>query len=82
MRPRDTSPEAWKVLTGLIEQMTPDERMERTFQLSAFVRAFVEAEIRSRHPNATEREIFLLCAKRRLGPELFEKVYPNELTLD
>jgi hypothetical protein len=79
MRPRDTSPEAWKVLIGLIREMTPEERLQRAIEHSAVVRAFVESGIRSRHPDASDREVFLIAARQRLGPALFEKVYPNEL---
>jgi hypothetical protein len=82
MRPRDTSPEAWKVLIGLIRQMSPEERLARAFQYSAFVRAIVESGVRSAYPGASEREIFLRCAKRRLGAELFSKAYPDELPGD
>jgi hypothetical protein len=82
MRPRDTSPEAWKVLIGLIRQMTPEERLARAFQYSAFVRAFAESGVRTAYPQASEREIFLRCAKRRLGADLFQKVYPKELAGD
>lgn len=70
------------MLVELIRQMTPEERLTRTFQLSAFVRAFVESGIRSRHPNASDREVFLIAAQQRLGNELFRKVYPNELVND
>jgi hypothetical protein len=79
MRPRDTSPEAWKVLMDLIRQMTPEERLTRAIQFSATVRAFAESGIRSRHPHATEREIFLIAARQRLGDDLFLKVYSDEI---
>jgi hypothetical protein len=79
MRPRDTSPEAWKFFIDRISQMTPDERLQRAIEHSAAVRAFVESGIRSRHPNATDREVFLIAAKQRLGHDLFRKVYGNEL---
>ncbi|HJZ96304.1 MAG TPA: hypothetical protein VKE70_07340 [Candidatus Solibacter sp.] len=69
------------MLIELIRTLTPEERLQRAFEYSAFVRAFAESGVRSAHPNASEREIFLLCAKRRLGDELFQKVYPNELPL-
>jgi hypothetical protein len=62
--------------------MTPEERLQRAFEYSAFVRAFAESGIRSEHPEATDREVFLIAAKRRLGDELFSKVYPNELQSD
>ena len=66
----------------LVRKMTPEERLERAFQLSAFVRAFAESGIRSRHPHATDREVFLIAAKQRLGDDLFRKAYPNELVND
>ena len=34
--------------------------------------------LRLRHPDATDREIFLLEAQRRLGEPLFRKVYGDE----
>jgi hypothetical protein len=79
MRPRDTSPEAWKVLLDLIRKMTPEERLARCIEYSRFVRAFAESGIRTKYPNASEREVFLLCAQRRLGDELFRKVYASEI---
>ncbi|HTS62754.1 MAG TPA: hypothetical protein VMH28_12070 [Candidatus Acidoferrales bacterium] len=82
MRPRDTSPEAWKVYLGLIRRMSPEERLQRAFEYSAFVRSFAEAGIRSAHPNATDREVFLLGARRRLGEDLFRRVYASEIEAD
>jgi len=82
MRPRDTSPEAWKFQLDLIRKMTPEERLARAIEYSAFVRAFAESGIRTRYPNASEREVFLRCARHRLGVELFRKVYGNELEDD
>ena len=82
MRPRDTSPEAWKVLIELIRQMTPEQRLQRAVQYSAFVRSFAEAGIRSTHPGASDREVFLMVAKRRLGADLFRKVYAGERLSD
>ena len=79
MRPRDTSPEAWKVLTDLIRQMPPEERLRRAFEYSAFVRSFAEAGVRNAYPDATDREVFLIGARRRLGDELFRRVYANEI---
>ena len=35
MRPRDTSPEAWKVLMDLMRKMSPEEKLQRTFEFSA-----------------------------------------------
>jgi hypothetical protein len=79
MRPRDTSPEAWKVLIGLIRQMTPEERLQRCLELTQAKRLAAEAGLREAHPQASEREIFLRAGKQRLGAELFHKVYGDEL---
>jgi hypothetical protein len=79
MRPADTSPEAWQVWLDLVRKMTPAERLQRTLELSNTVRELAIAGIREQHPNASEREIFLLFAQRQLGDDLFQKVYGNEL---
>jgi hypothetical protein len=79
MRPRDTSPEAWKVLMDLIRAMPPEVRLQRCLELSELVCRFGEAGIRQAYPQAGEREIFLRVASRKLGPELFRTVYGDEL---
>jgi hypothetical protein len=79
MRPADTSPEAWQVYLHLIRQMTPGERMERAFQVSARLRAFQEGGLRQKFPQADDHEIFLRIARMRLGDELFDKAYDNVL---
>ncbi len=79
MRPRDTSPEAWKIFLDLQRQMSPGEKLQRTFEYSAFVRALAEGVLRREYPEAGDREIFLREARQRLGGELFGKVYGNEL---
>ena len=77
MRPRDTSPEAWKVLIDLIRKMSPEGRLQRAIELTAAVRNLGEAGIRQAHPGASEREIFLRVAQRQLGGD-FQKVFGNE----
>jgi hypothetical protein len=81
MRPADTSPEAWKVLLDLVRTMTPAERLQRTFEYSALVCNLAESTLRRKHPEASEREIFLRAARQRLGPELFTRVYGHELSV-
>ncbi len=81
MRPRDTSPEAWKVLMELMRKIPPEEKLQRTFEYSAMVRKFAEAGLRQRFPEAGEREIFLRSARLRLGADLYNKVYGAELQL-
>ena len=81
MRPRDTSPEAWKVYLGLMESMSPEEKLQRTFEFSTMVRNLAQAMLRNQYPLASEREIFLRAARQRLGADLFHKAYGNELPL-
>jgi hypothetical protein len=81
MRPRDTSPEAWKAIIDLMRKLSPEEKLRRTFEYSAMVRRFAEAGLRQRFPQASEREIFLRAARQNLGPTLYAKVYGAELPL-
>jgi hypothetical protein len=78
MRPRDTSPEAWKVWLDLMRKMTPEEKLQRTVEFSGMVRRFGEAGLRQAYLDAGEREIFLRAAQRQLGNELFQKVFGDE----
>lgn len=75
MRPGDTSPEAWKKYWELLRRMTPEERLQRAFDLSRMVRGFEEAGLRERYPQASEREIFLRRVRQEWGPVLFRQVY-------
>ncbi|MCX6632396.1 MAG: hypothetical protein NTW28_32730 [Candidatus Solibacter sp.] len=77
MRPRDTSPEAWKVLMDLVRRMSPEEKLRRAIEFTAMVRKLGEAGIRQAYPQASEREIFLRVAQRQLGDE-FQKVFGDE----
>jgi hypothetical protein len=81
MRPRDTSPEAWKVLMDLMRKIPPEEKLQRTFEYSSMIRAIAEAGLRQKHPGAGDREIFLRAARQRLGADLYAKVYGAELRL-
>ncbi len=82
MRPADTSPEAWEVLTALQRKMPPEEKMLLAFEWSEMIRQFAEAGLREKYPQAAEREIFLRYARQTLGEELFRKVYGDELSND
>ncbi len=82
MRPRDTSPEAWKVQMDLIRRMSPEEKTcSGCFELSDMVEGFAKAGLRQKYPQASDREIFLRLAHRKLGAELYNKVYGAELAL-
>jgi hypothetical protein len=75
MRPADTSPEAWRVLLDIYRRMTPDEKLQRTLEMSDFLRSVCEAGVRADYPEASDREVFLRVTQRTLGKELFAKVY-------
>jgi hypothetical protein len=63
----------------LMRRMPAGEKLRRALEYSAFVRDLAETTLRRKYPNASEREIFLRAARQRLGNELFEQVYGNEL---
>jgi hypothetical protein len=65
----------------LMRKMSPEEKLQRTFEFSAMVRRFGEAGLRQRYPQAGDREIFLRAARLNLGAELYNKVYGAELPL-
>jgi hypothetical protein len=75
MRPSDTSPEAWRILLDIYQRMTPDEKLQRTLDMSDFLRSVCESGVRADFPEASEREVFLRVTQRTLGKELFAKVY-------
>jgi hypothetical protein len=79
MCPSDTSPEAWQVFLEIQRRMSPGQRMARAIEHSNFVRSLIKAGIRRRHPEATEREVFLRFAQQTLGDELFRRAYGDVL---
>ena len=79
MRPADTTPEAWRVYLELQRRMSPEEKIQRMFEMSRLMRSLAESGLRQAYPEADDREIFLRAARQRLGPELFHKVYGRAL---
>ena len=79
MRPADTSAEAWKVFLDIHRKLSPTEKIRRAYSLSATLRRLNAEGLRRRHPDAGEREIFLRATRARLGPDLFRRVYGDEL---
>jgi hypothetical protein len=55
--------------------MDSGEKLMLMFDLSDILTAFASADERARRPEATERDIFLRVASRRLGAELTARVY-------
>lgn len=75
MRQKDTSPEAEQVLLDIYRRMPAAAKFERIFSAYQFGKMLVMAGLRYLYPNATEKQIWFLWAKRHLGEKLFNEVY-------
>ncbi|MBM3739118.1 MAG: hypothetical protein FJW39_25365 [Acidobacteria bacterium] len=71
----DTDPETLARFIQLHREMPPGQRVARVFELSEMQRSLQEANVRAMYPHASEREIFLRTAARRLSRELMIQVY-------
>jgi hypothetical protein len=71
----DTDPEALEIFIELHRRMTPGQRVARVFELTAFQEDLQRASVRSMYPDATEREVFLRVAARRLDRETMVRAY-------
>jgi len=85
----DTDPRAMEVWLSLLRAKTTGERIMMAFELSEFAVKVAESGVRARHPDASEREIFLRSAALRLPRDLMIRAYgwdpetpydPNEHT--
>ena len=74
-RPADTSPRAWAAYIEMLRQMDPSEKLAMTFQLSADLRALGEAGVRSRYPNASEREVQLRAGALSMDRDIFIRAF-------
>jgi hypothetical protein len=71
----DTSPEAEKVLIGLLRQASPMRKLEMLGEMNAAARLLALAGLRARHPEATEAQLRRYLADLLLGPELAARAY-------
>jgi hypothetical protein len=74
-RPADTTPQAWEAYLALVREMSASEKVARVFELSAQLRAFIEAELRSEYPGASDREIQLRAAARNMDRKTFVRAF-------
>jgi hypothetical protein len=72
---RDTDPRALEVFLHLQRKMTAGEKIRAVFALNDLVRRIAEAGIRAQYPTASESEIFLRSAARRLDRDTMIRVY-------
>jgi hypothetical protein len=70
-------PAAVRMQAELLRRMSPERRLRLACDLSRTVDALAEAGIRDAHPDATDREVFLRLAIRKLGYPLAREVYPE-----
>src|SRR5580692_1470131 len=71
----DTDPGVMKVWMDLLRRKTPGQRITMAFELSDFAVRVDESGVRSRYPEASEREIFLRSAALRLPRDLMIRAY-------
>lgn len=63
-------------------QMTPEKKMALVSRLWLDADARLTAELRAKHPAASEREVFLRKAINRLGYALAIEAFPDAAGLD
>jgi len=71
----DTSEEAERIQLEIYRRMTPAQKWATIASLYELGKMLQMAGLRMEHPEASEREIWHLWARRHLGDELYEKVY-------
>ena len=71
----DTHPEIERIVIEGYRKMTPAEKMGRMQSMCDAMEAMAVAQTRRRHPDASNREILLRVASRRIAPELMAKAF-------
>jgi hypothetical protein len=65
----DTDPRAAEVWLELLRAMPPEERLAQALKLTDLAFRVSEAGVRMAYPEASDREVFLRAAARRLSRE-------------
>ena len=71
----DTDPRAIEVWIKLLRDTPPGDKLLQALDLSAFALQLCEAGVRSRHPRASNREVFLRVAASHLPRDLMIRAY-------
>lgn len=71
----DTDPRALQVFLEAHRRMTPGEKFAAVCRLTEFAMKLAESGERQRHPDASDREIFLRAAARRLDRQTMIAAY-------
>ncbi len=78
-RTSDTSADADAVQLELLRRMSPAEKLRLMTELTWAAEQVALAELRRRHPEASDEELFLRLAVRRLGRDVVRAVYGRDL---
>lgn len=71
----DTDPRAMEVWMNILRSKTPGQRIDIALNLTKFALQMSESGVRSRYPDASEREVFLRSAALRLPRDLMIRAY-------
>jgi hypothetical protein len=71
----DTDPRAMEAWLEILRNKTPGERIDIAFNLTDFAIRMAESGVRARHPEASEREIFLRTTALRIPRDLMIRAY-------
>ena len=71
----DTDPQAMAVWVNLLRNQSPAEKITAVFELTALAWDMAARGVRSRYPNASEREVFLRTAALHLSREEMIRAY-------
>jgi hypothetical protein len=74
-RPADTTPQAWEAYLQMMREMDPSQKFVRVFELSAALRAWGEAGVRLRFPQASDREVQLRAAALTMDRCVFIRAF-------
>ena len=72
--PADTTLEAARKEFEILRKLGPDARARMAFELSDNLRDRVEAGIRHRHPDFSEKEVKLEVLRLMIGDKLYKQI--------
>lgn len=78
----DTSPDVEARQIEAWRRMSPAEKLDLVSSLSMMTFDLALAGVRRRHPEASDREVFLRLAIVNLGRDLAARAYPEIAALD
>lgn len=79
---RDTTPDVFRRQMAAIAARSIPERMEEWAELNRAMSRMEGDAIKRRHPEYTDRQVFLAMVKRRYGDELAARAWPDSLDVE